>query len=147
MFRKIIYSIFVVALFSPLCLLFGKIRTPERDFLGKWKELTWEYKEAEHFLLNRLGNRQNQVAEDSIRIHSAETWDFKRNGVLVLTKADDSSKTMKWSLKGRGNILEITDGAVTEHYDISTIAGDKIELNYLTDIHVKESARLVFEKT
>ncbi|RQO32515.1 hypothetical protein DBR32_02630 [Taibaiella sp. KBW10] len=144
---KIIYTVFIVLLFSPLCLLFDEIKTPEKDFLGTWKELTWEYKEADHFLLHNLAHRQNRSAEDSIRIHTAETWDFKKNGVLVLTKADDRIKTMKWSLKGRGNILEITDGDITEHYDISAIEGDKIELNYLTDIHVKESAKLIFEKT
>ena len=148
--RKVLYTLIFVLLLSPAYLLFTRLKTPEKHFLGIWKEAAWEYREADRFLLHQLADKQNRTAsanEEHIRIHTGETWNFKKNGVLELTKHDDTIKTMRWSLKGRGNVLEITDGAVTEHYDISAVNKDKIELNYLSDMHVKESAKLIFEKT
>lgn len=148
--RKVIYILAFVLLLSPAYLLFARLKTPEKNFLGVWKEAAWEYKEADRFLLHQLADKQNRIAnanEDGIRIHTGETWNFKKDGILLLTRHDDTIKTMRWSLKGRGNVLEITDGTVTEHYDISAVERDKIELNYLSDMHVKESAKLIFEKT
>ena len=146
--RNIIYILVFLLLLSPAYLLFARIKTPEKNFLGSWKEAAWEYKEADRFLLHQLADKQNRtVSNEGIRIHTGETWNFKKNGVLELTRYDDTIKTMRWSLKGRGNVLEITDGEVTEHYDISAVGKNKIELNYLSDMHVKESAKLIFEKT
>ena len=148
--KKVMYTLALLALLCPAYLLFANLKTPEKSFLGTWKEAAWEYKEADRFLLHQLADKQNRTAsanDEGIRIHTGETWNFKKNGILVLTRHDDTIKTMRWSLKGRGNVLEITDGSVTEHYDISNMEKNKIELNYLSDMHVKESAKLIFEKT
>lgn len=144
-------AILAMMLMLSLTYLYSKSTTPENAFLGEWRELEWDY-ESLHDKKKLLGvfmNRNNanqEVSDEDIRIYTAESWRFKPNGVLELVK-DGEETTVQWSIKGRGNILEITDGEITEHYDITTLDEDKIELNYVSEIQVKGGfGKLVFEK-
>ena len=117
---------------------------PENALLGEWKELSWNYE--------KLGNTQKLLGmlftnkAENIRVHTAESWIFKPNGVLVLSK-DGEETIARWSIKGRGNILEIKDDEIVERYDITTFDKNKIELNYLSDIQIKGAfGKLIFEK-
>lgn len=136
-------SIAVVAL-----AMTGKEFNPEKEFMGSWNEIDWNFKEAEKSVVTNLGLLKSSPKEssNSIRIHSAKNWDFKPNGVLILHD-ETESKSLEWRLKGRGHILEITDGQVTEFYDINSLSENKIELNFIAPSYVKDHAKLVIERT
>lgn len=128
--------------------LMGKEYNPEKEFLGNWKEINWDYKEAEKSVVINLGLLKTQNVEntDTIRFHSAKKWRFEPEGKLKL-QDEAEERELSWRLKGRGHILEITDGNVTEYYDINLIANNKIELNFIAPSFVKESAKLTIERT
>lgn len=118
----------------------------EDNFLGSWEESYWEYKEADNFLLKGWGIHSKSLSSDNVRVHKGETWTFKPGGKLEILVGNTTNK-LHWSLKGRGNILEISDGKVTEHFDIKKLADDQIELQLISDIQVKEEAKLIFTQT
>lgn len=143
-----LYGIFIVA-FSMLCfVVFSSFdRSLERYFVGEWDETFWDYKKADNYLLKGWGlDQTTSTSPTNIRHHQGEKWIFKVDGDLEIVNADSSSH-LSWRLKGRGNILEISDGNVTEHFDIKKFSSNKIELNYISDIQVKESARLIFTQS
>ncbi len=121
-------------------------RSMEDNFLGSWEESYWEYKEADRFLLKGWGIPTKSLSPDQVRMHKGETWVFKPGGRLEILAGNITNK-LRWSLKGRGNILEISDGTTTEHFDIKKLADDQIELQLISDIQVKEEAKLIFTQT
>ncbi|MDA3613702.1 hypothetical protein [Polluticaenibacter yanchengensis] len=143
-----LYSIFIAA-FSMLCfVVFSSFdRSLENYFVGEWDETFWDYKKADNYLLKGWGlNQSSSAPAAEVRYHQGEKWVFKADGELEILNADSVSY-LNWRLKGRGNILEISDGNVTEHFDIKKYSSNKIELNYISDIQVKESARLIFTQS
>lgn len=136
-------SISVIAL-----ALIGKKYNPENEFVGSWEEIDWNIKGAEKSVVTDLGLVQAQSAEeeDSIRFHVAKSWKFKPGGILILEDKNEERK-LEWRLKGRGHILEISDGVVTEFYDINLLSDEKIELNYIAPSFVKDYARLVIKRS
>ncbi len=145
---RLILIILFVSISASVLALMGKENNPERAFLGNWKEVNWDYKEAEKSVVINLGLLKTQTSEsaDSVRFHIAQKWQFEPGGILKL-QDDDETKAISWRLKGRGHILEITDGAVTEFYDINLISNNKIELNLISASFVKESAKLTIERS
>lgn len=145
--RSALIIIFVSISASVLALM-GKEYNPEKDFLGNWQEVAWDYKEAKNSVVLNLGLLKVPADEnrDSIRIHAANRWHFEPGGVLKL-REENEEKILTWRLKGRGHILEITDGDVTEYYDINLLSNNKIELNFISPSFVKESAKLVIERS
>lgn len=143
-----LYGVFIIAFLMLAFVVFSSFdRSVERYFIGEWDETFWDYKRADNFLLKGWGlNKTHNKKEDNIRYHQGEKWIFKAGGELEIVNADSSS-IISWRLKGRGNILEISDGKVTEHFDIKMFSSNKIELNYISDIQVKESAKLIFTQS
>lgn len=136
-------SISVIAL-----ALIGKKYNPENEFVGSWEEIDWNIKEAERSVVTNLGLVQPSTEEDgdSIRFHTAKSWKFRPGGVLILQDQHEE-RELEWRLKGRGHILEITDGVVTEFYDINLLSNEQIELNYIAPSFVKDYARLVIRRS
>ncbi len=126
----------------------GNKYNPENEFVGSWDEIDWNIKEAEKSVVTNLGLVQPPTEEDrdSIRFHTAKSWKFRPGGVLILQDKHEE-KELEWRLKGRGHILEITDGVVTEYYDINLLSDEKIELNYIAPSFVKDYARLVIKRS
>lgn len=126
----------------------GNKYNPENEFVGSWDEIDWNIKGAEKSVVTNLGLVQPPTEEDrdSIRFHTAKSWKFRPGGVLILQDKHEE-KELEWRLKGRGHILEITDGVVTEYYDINLLSDEKIELNYIAPSFVKDYARLVIRRS
>lgn len=141
---KNIVIVFFVAIIFPSAYINKNSVNPEKALFGEWKELSWDYErlnDKEKLLGTFIGNK-----EENIRVHTAEIWTFKPNGILILSK-NGQETINQWAIKGRGNILEIKSDEITEHYDITTLNGNKIELNYMSDIQIKGAfGKLIFEK-
>lgn len=145
---RVFLIIIFVGISASVLALMGKEYNPEKEFIGNWQEIAWDVKEAENSVVLNLGLLKIPKSEnrDSIRTHAANRWHFERDGVLKL-KEENEEKVLTWRLKGRGHILEITDGDVTEYYDINLLSDNKIELNFISPSFVRESAKLVIERS
>ncbi len=136
---------------SLFILLISMSNNPENAIEGQWKELVWEYEKVDKN--DTITNDYNTVSDfvkdvvgENLVIHKAESWTFKPNGKLIL-KGSNYSKEVNWTIKGRGNILEIKyDNNNCEHYSLTELSDNKLVLNFDTDTHTRGIARLTFEK-
>jgi|GEM_PF-849407 len=119
----------------------------ENYFVGEWEETHWEYKEAENYLLKSFGYTTPEIDTQNIRYHKGERWIFRKNGDLDILQEDASVIYAHWTLKGRGNILEISDGVRTEYFDIKRQLNGVLEMQYMTSMQVKENAKLIFKQS
>lgn len=130
----------------------GKVQNPEHLIVGTWNERSWQYEKV-----NAPGDLKKLRGQDTIAqsvrdqlgrhlvIHSAETWQFKGDGSLLLHGAD-TTKRVKWKLKGRGHILELEYAdKVIEHYNLTELTASRMALNFDSDIQVKGIAKLTFD--
>ncbi len=144
-----------LALFGFSFLLFivlmGSSESPESSIQGQWKELVWEYERVDkndttQGDFNTVSQFVKNVVGENLIVHKAEKWIFKPNGQLIL-KGKNYTKEVNWSIKGRGNILEIKyDDNQYEHYNLTELSNDRLVLNFDTDTHTRGIARLTFEK-
>lgn len=136
---------------SLFILLISMSNNPENIIEGQWKELVWEYEKVDKndTITNDYVNVSDFVKDvvgENLVIHKAESWTFKPNGKLIL-KGSNYSKEVDWTIKGRGNILEIKyDNNNCEHYSLTELSENKLVLNFDTDTHTRGIARLTFEK-
>lgn len=147
-----VYLLIVVTAASVMFCAMNSVESPEHKILGSWKELAWEYEKV----YNRAA--RNDIGPDTISqsvkdqlgqhlvIHSAELWQFKPDGTLLL-RGMGNDKEVKWKLKGRGHILELEyDNRVIEHYNLTQLTANTMVLNFDSDIQVKGIAKLTFIK-
>jgi hypothetical protein len=136
---------------SLFILLISMSNNPENTIEGQWKELVWEYEKVDKNDTttndyNNVSDYVKDVVGENLVIHKAESWTFKPNGKLIL-KGTNYSKEVNWTIKGRGNILEIKyDNNNCEHYSLTELSDNKLVLNFDTDTHTRGIARLTFEK-
>lgn len=136
---------------SLFILLISMSNNPESIIEGQWKELVWEYEKVDKndTITNDYVNVSDFVKDvvgENLVIHKAESWTFKPNGKLIL-EGSNYSKEVDWTIKGRGNILEIKyDNNNCEHYSLTELSENKLVLNFDTDTHTRGIARLTFEK-
>jgi len=129
----------------------NKSSNPESIILGEWSEVSWEYEKSDKPIANGMDKRYlseyvKNVTGQNLVIHEAETWTFMPNGKLILT-GKDLNKTVKWSIKGRGHLLQLKyDDNETEHYNITELSRDKLILNFEADAQARGIARLTFDK-
>ena len=119
----------------------------EAYFIGEWDETHWEYKEAENYLLKSFGYTTPEIDTNNIRYHKGEKWIFRKDGALDILQEDATVINATWTLKGRGNILEVTDGLRTEYFDIKRKTNGELEMQYMTSMQVKENAKLIFKQS
>lgn len=128
----------------------GLIRSapnPEQAILGEWKESGWYYERVSSVKDKRSQQAAGNLGQEVIS-HKAEIWSFKPNGQLLLSKANKLGyEVVSWSIKGRGNILELkyNDGR-REHYDLTALAADSMTLNFELDTQIKGLAKLTFDR-
>ena len=145
-------SFFAVGVFL-FVILIGMANSPEATIEGEWKELVWEYEKVDKINDTTKADYDNvsvyvkDVVGQNLIIHKAEKWIFCPNGKLIL-KGENYSKEISWTIKGRGNILELKyDNNNVEHYSLTELSNDKLVLNFDTDTHTRGIARLTFKKT
>ena len=130
-----------------------QVQSPERLLLGTWNERQWQYEKV-----NAPADLKRLQAQDTIAqsvkdqlgkhlvVHSAEIWEFRRDGSLIL-HGRDTTKAVRWKLKGRGHILELEyANKVIEHYNLSELTPAHMALNFDSDIQVRGIAKLTFDK-
>ena len=136
---------------SLFILLISMSNNPEKIIEGQWKELVWEYEKVDKndTITNDFDNVSDFVKDvvgENLVIHKAESWTFKPNGKLIL-KGSNYSKEVNWTIKGRGNILEIKyDNNNCEHYSLTELSDNKLVVNYNTDTHTRGIARIKKKK-
>lgn len=125
---------------------------PEKKIEGIWKESTWEYEKVDKNDtvskdFNNVSGYVKEIASQNLVIHKAEKWIFMPGRKLIL-EGKDTTKELTWTIKGRGNILELkyNDQAV-EHYTLTELSEDRLILNFNTNTDIRGIARLTFEKT
>lgn len=130
--------------------LIYKAKNPEVSIEGEWKELVWIYENVDPNDPN-ISNYKNvagyvkNVAGQDLIIHKAEKWKFLPNGKLQLS-GNDYFKEINWTLKGRGNVLELKYDNNVEYYDLTELSDNKLVLNFETEIQTRGIACLTFEK-
>lgn len=148
-------TIYVTVLLLTACSIVWRmteVQSPENQILGTWNERSWEYEKAYSRAAREALN--NDTISQNVRdklgkhlvIHSAETWKFNPDGTLLLHGVD-TTKEVKWKLKGRGHILELEYAdSVIEHYNLTELNDSKMVLNFDSDIQVRGIAKLTFDK-
>ena len=147
------YILLFLALAWTFVQLKRQVQSPERLIMGTWNERQWQYEKV-----NAPSDLKKLQAQDTMAqsvkdqlgkhlvVHSAEVWEFKREGLLVL-HGRDTTKEVRWKLKGRGHILELEyANKVIEHYNLSELTSTNMALNFDSDIQVKGIAKLTFNK-
>lgn len=118
----------------------------EYFFIGEWLEVAWEFEQADDFLVKKLGFTNPAIDSDAIRYHKGERWRFKPQGKLEIIDENNKIQYANWYLKGRGNILVVTDNNRTEYFDIRKKLDGEIEMQYMSEMQVKENSKLVFKQ-
>lgn len=114
--------------------------SPESLLLGRWKEVSWEYE------MKGSGPEVRERLGKTLVIHQTEFWEFAPGNRLTLFRKG-ASDSVHWRLAGRSNALALTHGGgITEHYQVTKLSRDTLELNFETDIQARGIAKLTFER-
>lgn len=114
--------------------------SPESLLMGRWKEVSWEYE------MKGSGPEVRERLGKTLLLHQTEFWEFTPGNKLTLFRKGKSD-TVHWRMAGRSNALALTHAAgVTEHYNITRLTPDRLELNFETDIQARGIAKLTFER-
>ncbi|WP_100612446.1 hypothetical protein [Confluentibacter lentus] len=133
---------FIISIVNTMVLV-----SPTEHIEGSWKEISWEYEKSENANFDKkISNAiKTEICKELI-IHEAEVWNFLSGGNLELT-SDTNNETLSWTMKGRGNILELSHKTnKIEHYNIQVLNNDKMVLYFSTDIQAKGIVKMTFEK-
>lgn len=124
---------------------------PEVIIAGKWQEREWEYergykKTMEHYNSGDSVEMRRMMGMFPM-LHEVEKWAFMPDGELILIGEDKKHKTARWSIKGRGNVLEIKyDDGLMERYNITQLMDDRMVLNFELSTQIRGIAKLTFDK-
>jgi hypothetical protein len=142
-------------------LLFGTLiywlllleESPDKRIIGKWRETSWRYElvNGDHDTITTrmiAEDAREQIARELI-IHEAETWEFKKDGTLLLHRKDFPPTRLRWTLKGRGHVLQIDhdEKPLSEFYDLEEVNDERMVLYVDIEIQAKGIVRMSFEKT
>ena len=154
-FKTILIALTLVLLasFFTSLFMFGKLKHPEKAILGSWKEVSWHYE-----LVDARSPKKNPAKTDpdkslehdifsELVIHKSEKWNFSKNSGLMLEKANQKPTKLKWKLKGRGHILQLTyAGDTVENYQIQELTDKRMVLHFENDVHARGIVKIVFTK-
>ncbi|WP_439488256.1 hypothetical protein [Algoriphagus sp.] len=126
-------------------------KSPETQLLGEWKEVSWEYEKLDSLITDEsfdymlTDHIKSQISKNLI-IHEAEIWNFVDEHTLEM-KSNKSQNSLNWTLKGRGNILQINgSGGVVEYYIIQEISPNRMVLHFNSDMQVRGIVKMTFER-
>lgn len=148
-------TLLYLAIFTTTILVYFKLlslqESPTTYILGEWKEVSWEYEKLDSIIENdntfdyKLTDHiKNQISENLI-IHKAETWKFTEDKTLEM-QGSDIQKSLQWTLKGRGNILQIDGSDLVEHYAIQELSANRMVLYFNFEMQVRGIVKMTFEK-
>jgi hypothetical protein len=132
--------------------LIGSRPSPEVQIIGTWKETSWNYEKVDEKkeddssdFKTMTDNLKNTIKQDLI-IHEAETWTFLKDGRLKLS-GKNTTRTVTWRIKGRGNILQLKyDNDMVENYILTGLDNKNMFLHFETDVQARGIAKLSFKK-
>ncbi|MEQ6120357.1 hypothetical protein [Reichenbachiella sp. MALMAid0571] len=147
-------SIVPIITFSGLFLfMISNDKSPELKLIGKWEEVSWEYEKVDKPEKNREGwieEIDDQVQKEMyshLFIHEAELWNFLTNKNLLLFKNENKHDSLRWKLKGRGNVLELQHNNLeTEQYIIHDLTPDELVLHFNSDLQVRGIVKMIFKR-
>ena len=137
--------------FMGFYLTIENVPSPEELIVGRWEELKWEYEKvnkAENDSTNykHISDDVKDLIGQNLIIHKAETWIFLP-GRKVRLLGENTDKTVKWSIRGRGNILQFKhDNETIENYNLTKLDDNTMELHFDADIQARGIAKLTFKK-
>ncbi|UZD22627.1 hypothetical protein PBT90_04240 [Algoriphagus halophytocola] len=126
--------------------------SPVDLMLGEWQEVSWEYEKLDS--LHNKGEGFDIMVTDHIKeeisknlvIHKAETWKFYDSETLEM-EGQNTHKELHWTLKGRGNILQIGgSGEALEYYEIQELSADHMVLHFSFDMQVRGIMKMTFKR-
>ncbi|RAI89312.1 hypothetical protein [Algoriphagus yeomjeoni] len=149
------YTFIYLAIFTSTMVVYFTLlslqESPTSNILGEWKEISWEYEKLDSILQKDnsfdymvTDHIKEQISENLI-IHKAETWKFTDNETLEM-QGSETQKSLHWTLKGRGNILQIDGADLMEHYEIQELSSDRMVLHFNFDMQVRGIVKMTFEK-
>ncbi|WP_192085777.1 hypothetical protein [Algoriphagus sp. Y33] len=149
---KLMYPISFTLLIGVYFTLLSFLESPETNIIGEWKEVSWEYEKmdtlgfkSDRFDYMLTDHIKGQISKNLI-IHEAEIWKFVSDETLEM-KGNNSSKSLHWTLKGRGNILQLNgEKNIIEHYQIQELSSDKMVLFFNFDMQVRGIVKMTFER-
>jgi hypothetical protein len=125
---------------------------PEARLAGQWKEVAWSYEKVDPAATDQgvrsfFDEQLRSEISKNLIIHDSETWVFHEDRSLTLRKGGQPNTRLKWTLKGRGHILEINHGGdQQEHYQIRELTDDRLVLHFNNDMIVRGIVKIEFEK-
>lgn len=143
-----VYLFFALLLVFSSWLLIDK-DSPEVLILGDWEEVSWKFEKLDHnneldFSINKL---QKQEICKNLIIHRAETWQFSPNKRLTFLEDGKVREDLKWSIKGRGHILELKhNNAVVEDYQVVGITDEELVVQFNFDLQIKGIVKMTFKR-
>lgn len=151
--RSLAYVAFFAIAFVFIGLLINRQDSPDKRIIGTWREVSWSYELVNtntaktHISGKEIReDAQEQIARELI-IHEAETWEFKKNGNLILRKKGRKPSVLRWTLKGRGHVLQLDhEDHSKEFYDVSDVDQKRLILYVDIEIQAKGIVKMTFEK-
>lgn len=133
--------------------LLSRNTSPDVQILGRWKEVSWTYEKVNRHKHTRelidkdiTDNVKDELAQ-SMFIHRAEVWEFRKDGSLILHKKGKRFERIHWKLKGYGRVLKLHYGdEKDEYYDVDAISEKNMRLYFDVEIQAKGIVRLEFKK-
>lgn len=147
-----IYIIILILGFVSFFFVIQAAPSPEKEIVGSWKELTWEYERFDGFQKDTdfpitESDYLKEVIGQELMIHQSETWHFLPDGYLILKSNTADDKVVKWRLKGRGHILQLKyKNNHTENINLTKLSNDQMVLNFESEVQARGIAKLTFEK-
>ncbi len=140
------YIVSFLALILLFCLLLSSTSTRNDIIIGEWREVEWKYEKAPQREKKDLTKDEKNAITKNLVIHKAEEWQFLPNGDVILRMNGKDDKLMEWTLKGRGNILKLSQNDNSEHYNLYKINDDELVLYFHTDLQAKGIVKLKFQR-
>src|SRR5690606_14528520 len=112
--RLLMILVSVIGVIAIYSFTISRIESYEKLVLGEWTEKQWKYEKVYHKndmeLVNHSITETERISvQDGIIFHFAEEWKFLESGKFLFS-TDQVTREARWSIKGRGDILEIRHG-------------------------------------
>ncbi len=146
--RLFLSVLFALLLFSGFIIL--NKESPEKDLIGQWEEVSWEYEKVNHdgtLIDFQINDGQQEEIRKNLLIHKSEIWSFFSDHTLDLKTIEGTSEKVVWNLKGRGHILELEhEGKRVEDYQIQYLSPDSMIIHFNFDLQVRGIVKMTFKR-
>lgn len=121
----------------------------EQKLVGSWEEVSWEYEKSndKNLMDSEVMDYQKTEIYDNLIIHKAEDWHFTPEYKLIMHLDNGNTEKVGWSIKGRGNILELNHEYLgLENYEIQSLTRDSLVIHFHLDLQVKGIVKMTFKR-